>query len=61
MDPGRPLGLATVATVLVRLWRKGRLERRKRAGLAVAALVAYSLGGRLPQVVLCQARAGYAA
>jgi predicted transcriptional regulator len=29
MDPGRPVGLATVTTVLVRLWRKGRLERRK--------------------------------
>jgi predicted transcriptional regulator len=29
MDRGRPVGLATVATVLVRLWRKGRLERKK--------------------------------
>lgn len=29
MDPGRPVGLATAATVLVRLWRKGSLERRK--------------------------------
>ena len=35
MDPGHPVGLATVATVLVRLWRKGRLERRK-AGRAFA-------------------------
>lgn len=29
LDVARPVGLATVATVLVRLWRKGRVERRK--------------------------------
>src|SRR5260370_414839 len=35
MDPGRSVGLATVGTVLVRLWRKGRLDRKK-AGRAFA-------------------------
>jgi predicted transcriptional regulator len=29
LDAARPVRLATVTTVLVRLWRKGRLERRK--------------------------------
>lgn len=29
LDPARPVGLVTVTTVLVRLWRKGRLQRRK--------------------------------
>jgi predicted transcriptional regulator len=29
LDAARPVELATVTTVLVRLWRKGRLERRK--------------------------------
>jgi predicted transcriptional regulator len=29
LTSARPVGQATVATVLVRLWRKGRLERRK--------------------------------
>jgi predicted transcriptional regulator len=35
LDLPRPVGYATVTTVLVRLWRKGRLERRK-AGHAFA-------------------------
>lgn len=29
LDLARPVGYATVTTVLVRLWHKGRLERRK--------------------------------
>jgi len=29
LDATRPVGVATVTTVLVRLWHKGRLERRK--------------------------------
>jgi predicted transcriptional regulator len=29
LEVARPVGLATVTTVLVRLWRKDRLERRK--------------------------------
>jgi predicted transcriptional regulator len=29
LDPAHPVGLVTVTTVLVRLWRKGRLQRRK--------------------------------
>jgi len=29
LEAERPVGRATVATVLVRLWRKGRLQRRK--------------------------------
>jgi predicted transcriptional regulator len=35
LDLARPVSYATVTTVLVRLWRKGRLERRK-AGHAFA-------------------------
>ena len=29
LETARPVGYATVTTVLVRLWRKGRLERHK--------------------------------
>lgn len=29
LDAGRPLGYTTVMTVLVRLWRKGRVDRQR--------------------------------
>ena|SRR5579863_1144871 len=29
IEPDRPIGYTTVTTILVRLWEKGRLERRR--------------------------------
>lgn len=51
---GRSVGQATVATVLVRLWRKGRLERRK-SGRAYAYHAGQSreryVAGRMEEIL----------
>ncbi|MHB8328597.1 MAG: BlaI/MecI/CopY family transcriptional regulator [Acidimicrobiales bacterium] len=54
LGQGRPLGYTTVTTILVRLWRKGRLERR-RDGRAFAyhptATAAQWAAGRMGDVL----------
>ncbi len=58
LEVARPVGQATVTTVLVRLWRKGRLERRK-TGRSFAYHVRQTreqfLAGRMDEILAAAA------